>query len=213
MDLTSPSEITAVSTELKEKFGDPTVVLLNAGLINRYTILNTPDSALQRVFDVNALSHYRLIRELLPSMVAKNHGMVVTTASLAGFVTPAGMTDYCGTKAAAVAFHEGLSSELVHRYNAPAIRTILVCPNFAATKLSTGFKNDSHFISPTLHAETVAEAEFEQIMKGESGLVVLPKTHSWFAMTIRAWPQWLHRRVLWQLKEVMRGVEITPKQE
>ena len=211
MDLTSFDEIREVSAELKNKFGNPTVILLNAGLIHRCNILNTPDSLLRKTFDLNTLCHYRLMREFLPAMTAQNHGMIVTTASLAGSITPAGMTDYSASKAAVVAFHEGLSTELVHRYDAPAIRTILVCPNFAATKLADGFKNDSHFLSPTLHAETVAEAEFEKIMSGEGGLVVLPKTHSWLAMTIRAWPMWMHRGTIDRLKEVMRSVELKPK--
>ncbi len=82
-----------------------------------------------------------------------------------------------------------------------------MCPNFAATRLSTGFRNDSKFLSPTLHAETVAEEIFKKIMKAESGFVVLPKTHAWLAMMIRSYPYWIQRGLSQKLKDTMRDVE------
>lgn len=163
--------------------------------------MNMPDSTLEKVFAVNTLAHYRLAREFLPHIVSQNHGMFVTTASLAGYVTPAGLVEYSASKAAAVSFHEGLSTELVHRYNAPKVRTICVCPNFAATKLADGFVNKNKFLSPTLQPETVAEAVFEKVISGSSGFVVLPKTHAWFAQTVRSWPWWLQKGISDGLKD------------
>ena len=201
VDLADPEAIASVSKELKEQHGNPTVLILNAGIANPYTLLKMPDSVLQKVFAVNTLSHYRLVREFLPYMAAQNHGMVVTMASLAAYVTPAGLVEYCASKAAVVAFHEGLSSELLHRYKAPKVRTICVCPNFAATKLAANFVNPSTFASPTLHPETVAEAIFAKIMSESSGMVVLPRTHALFAQTVRSWPWWLQKGVTTALKD------------
>jgi len=58
-------------------------------------------------FNVNTLSHYFLAQEFLPSMVRANHGMVVTVASAAAYITAPRMVDYSASKAAALAFHEG----------------------------------------------------------------------------------------------------------
>jgi short-subunit dehydrogenase len=41
-------------------------------------------------------------------MIAKNHGMVITVASLAAYVTAPNLVDYTASKAAALVFHEGL---------------------------------------------------------------------------------------------------------
>ncbi|KAI4151313.1 MAG: hypothetical protein LQ340_003582 [Diploschistes diacapsis] len=213
VDLTDPPAIKSVCDQVKSEIGHPTIVLNNAGIANHHTILDLEDSRLSRVVAVNQLAHYRIMRELLPSIVANNHGCIVTVASLAGFLTPAGLTDYCGSKAAAVAFHEGLSAELPHRFNAPAVRTILVAPNFAATKLAEGFVNKSTFISPTLHPATVAEAVFDKILSGNSGTVVLPKTHSWLGMTARAWPYWMQKGMATGLAEVMRPYNQMPHRD
>ena len=56
-------------------------------------------------------------------MVERNHGHVVTIASMASFYVVAGIVEYACSKAAALAFHEGLTQEVKHRYNAPGIRT------------------------------------------------------------------------------------------
>ena len=69
------------------------------------------------------MAHYWMVREFLPEMIKRNHGHVVTIASMASFIVHAQNVDYCCTKASALAFHEGLSSELRNRYEAPGVRT------------------------------------------------------------------------------------------
>jgi all-trans-retinol dehydrogenase (NAD+) len=196
VDLSDADDIVKVSKHVREEYGNPSVVILNAGIANPYTILNMPDSVLQKVFAVNTFSHYRIVREFLPAITAANHGMIVTTASLAAFVTPPGLVEYAASKAAAVSFHEGLSAELLYRYNAPKVRTICVCPNFARTKLAHDFVNASNFLNPTLFPETVAEAVFEKIMSGDSGLITIPKAASWVAITVRSWSYWMQKLII-----------------
>ncbi len=52
-----------------------------------------PDD-LRLTFQINTLSHYYLLQEFLPHMIERNHGMVVTVASLAAYVTAPRITDY-----------------------------------------------------------------------------------------------------------------------
>jgi all-trans-retinol dehydrogenase (NAD+) len=189
------------------------VVINNAGTVNHQCIIDLQDKHLERVVAVNQLALYRIGREFLPSIIAKNHGMFVTIASLAAYVVPAGLVDYCGTKSAALAFHEGLSSELVHRYDAPAVRTILAAPNFAATKLTEGFGNRSKFMSPTLHPETVIDAVLNKIWSGDSGFVVLPKVHWWLGLTVRSWPWWLQKGFAASLADCLRSYNKLPHRE
>lgn len=195
--------------EIKAKHGNPTVLINNAGTINRATILETKDAQLTRLLATNVLAPYRLIQAVLPSMVAANHGIVVTVTSVAGYITPPGMVDYSMTKAAAVALHEGLSSELVVRYNAPGVRTICVVPNFVRTHLARDFVYDSPFISPMLEPEAVAKAVVSQVVSGRSGYVVMPKSAGWFGLLIRAWPWWMQRllSVSPSIAEVTRRAE------
>ena len=95
----------------------------NAGLGYDGTILDEPEAKIRATFEVNTMSHFWMVKEFLPSMIKKNHGHVITVASMASFAALGEMADYCGTKASAMAFHECLTQELRYWYNAPKVRT------------------------------------------------------------------------------------------
>lgn len=64
-----------------------------------------------------------MAKEFVPDMVAKNHGHIITVASMASFISLGEMAAYGGSKASALAFHEVFRQELKHWHNAPKIRT------------------------------------------------------------------------------------------
>lgn len=188
-DLTSADEIKAVAARVRSEVGDPTILVNNAGVARGKTILDTTERDLKFTFDVNVFAGFHTVREFLPAMVRRDHGMVVTVTSLAGWITVPNMVDYGASKAAALAFHEGLAAELATRYNAPRVRTVLVNQGYTKTPLFTGFREDSPFIMPALEPESVAEAIVRQILTGKSGHIVKPS----FGATmkaLRALPHW-----------------------
>ena len=204
-DITSPSEVSATAEVVRSDIGHPTILINNAGIAFAVPILSTTDASIQKLFDINIMSHFRLIREFLPPMISRNHGMVVTIASMSGYVVAPQLVDYSCTKAAAIALHEGLATELKTRYNAPRVRTVCVNPSYAETKLSKGFKNDSTFLSPTVKAESVAQAIFDKIMEGTSGMVVIPRVLDLFGTYIRGWPLWMQASLRNSITENVKG--------
>lgn len=109
--------------QIRKAHGEPTVLINNAAVGYAMTILDEPEEYIRRSFEVNTFAHFLLVREFMPAMIKKNHGHIVTMASMAAYVTVASIIDYNCTKASTVAFHEGLASELKHRYDAPNVRT------------------------------------------------------------------------------------------
>ena len=124
-------------------------------------------------------------------MISANHGTVVTIASLAAVAPCPGFVDYCCSKAAALAFHEGLTAELKTEYSAPKLRTVCVLPSWIDTTLIRGIENESRFLMPTLRVETVAEAIVKKVLTGTSGIVILPQMGNLLGWTLRCWPMWL----------------------
>ncbi|KAK6078095.1 short-chain dehydrogenase [Seiridium cupressi] len=188
-DLTNTSNIKDVAAKVRSEVGDPTILVNNAGIARGKTILETSEKDLKFTFDVNTFAHFYTVKEFLPAMVKRNHGMVVTVASFAAWMTVPNMVDYGASKAAAASFHEGLSAELKTRYNAPKVRTIVVNQGYTKTALFTGYHNDSRFLAPTLEPESVAEAIVKQIFIGKSGQVVAPKFGT-IMQALRAMPHW-----------------------
>ncbi|KAK1141463.1 hypothetical protein N8T08_009003 [Aspergillus melleus] len=203
-DITSPAAIAEAATKIRTTMGDPTVLINNAGLCSGRTILNSTEAQTRLQFDVNTLAHYWLAREFLPAMVQRNHGMVVTVASQAGYTVTPNMVDYSATKAAAVAFHEGLGAELVTRYQAPRVRTVLITQGFTKTAFIKDLTPEDTWLNPLLHPETVAEEIVNQVTTGSSGHVVVPGSSGWLAKNLRGFPLWFQHRLRLRLERLMR---------
>lgn len=129
VDITSSASLREVAQKIRSEHGDPTILVNNAGVMHLATILDESEEQVRRIFEVNIIAHFLLMKEFLPSMIEHNHGHIITLASLASFVTGVKNVDYSCTKAGALAFHEGLTQELKHSYNARKVRTrsVLVC--------------------------------------------------------------------------------------
>ena len=112
-----------MAEQIRSEHGHPTVLVNNAGVGHDGTILEEPEAKIRQTFEVNTISHFMTVREFLPAMIERNHGHVVTVASMASFVALGEMIDYCCSKASALAFHEGLGQELKHWYKATGVKT------------------------------------------------------------------------------------------
>ncbi|KAH7033553.1 estradiol 17-beta-dehydrogenase [Microdochium trichocladiopsis] len=215
VDLTNRASVKEVADKVRSEVGNPTIIVNNAGVARGKTILETSERDLKFTFDVNCFAHFYTVQEFLPAMVAKNHGMIVTVASFAAWLCVPNMVDYGASKAAAMAFHEGLTSELKTRYNAPAVRTVIVNQAYTKTPLFQGYNADSAFVMPPLEPETVAEAIVRQILTGRSGQVIAPDMGH-VVQGLRGMPGWWQYRLRekcenlmtnWSGRQVVKDVE------
>lgn len=204
-DITSSDAIASAATCIRSTLGTPTVLINNAGICTGQTILSGTEAQTRRLFEVNTFSHYHIVREFLPALITANHGMVVTVASQSGFTTTPNMVDYSASKAAAVAFHEGLTAELATRYHAPRVRTILIAQGFTRTGLIRNLTPEDTWFNPLLEPETVAEAVVDTVIKGRSGRVVVPGSSGWLACNIRSLPLWMQHWTRNRLERLMRA--------
>ncbi|KKK15055.1 hypothetical protein P175DRAFT_0494983 [Aspergillus ochraceoroseus IBT 24754] len=204
-DITSPAAIAEAATSIRATLGEPTILINNAGICSSRTILDSTEAHTRVQFEVNTLAHYWLVREFLPALIQRNHGMVVTVASQAGYTVTPNMVDYSATKAAAIAFHEGLAAELVARYNAPRVRTVLITQGFTRTALIDRLTPEDTWLNPLLYPETVAEHLVQQVLRGESGHVLVPGATGWMAKWFRSFPGWVQHRLRVRLERLMRA--------
>jgi len=203
-DISSPAILSSVASEVRSTVGTPTILINNAGVARGRNILDATEKDIRFTFDVNTLAHYWLAKEFVPAMVKNNHGMVVTISSIAAYITVPNMTDYAASKAATLCFHEGLTSELKTRYNAPKVRTVVVNPGVTKTALFTGYLNDSKFLMPTLEVETVAEAVVKKVLTGTSGQVMVPG-FAQVLLYLRTLPHWYQLNLRNKGEKIMRG--------
>ncbi|KAF2016621.1 NAD(P)-binding protein [Aaosphaeria arxii CBS 175.79] len=194
-DIAEASWISSVVEQIHTDIGSPSILINNAGIATSGSILSTDDEWLHHIYAVNVISNFTTVRAFLPSMIAKQKGHIVTVASTASFLGLGGFVDYTSTKAAVLAFHEGLNQELTHYHRAPNILTTSVHPNWTRTSLLESFPSalrGQHLLEPS----TVADAIVRQIERAEGAQIVMPAVAGVMGL-VRGLPNWV--------QEVVRG--------
>lgn len=98
---------------------------------------NTPE-LWDKLVRINFLGPIRMIHGLLPGLIEKRYGKVITVSSDAGRVGSLGETFYAGTKGGIIAFTKSLARE-VSRYN---INCNVICPGPTDTPLFHSIENE-----------------------------------------------------------------------
>lgn len=106
-DVTSKDAVSETASAIRKDVGIPTILINNAGIAHAHTIMETSEEYLEKIFRVNLLSHFTLIKEFLPGMMDQQKGHIVSIASMASYFSGASIVDYCCTKAGVLALHEG----------------------------------------------------------------------------------------------------------
>ena len=82
---------------------------------------------------------FQTVKCFLPSMKKRNHGHIVTIASIAGIVGCNNLVDYCASKFANVGFTESLTLEIFEE-GLDRVHTTIVCPYYIDTGMFAGCK-------------------------------------------------------------------------
>lgn len=132
-DVTQPGTATQIVSEVEQKFGPVDVLVNNAG-ISRISPLVSENPSIDlwwRVYEVNVRAPVALIRAVLPSMIERGSGVVMTTSSQVATLALPVMTAYASSKAAISKFHESLMPEL----DGTGVLSFAVNPGIVATEL------------------------------------------------------------------------------
>jgi len=120
------------------------------------------------MIDVNVRALTELSLGFVESL-ARHRGGLLNVGSVAGFLPGPGMAVYYATKAYVLSFSEALHSELKPR----GVRVTVLCPGPVPTEFAerAGIKRASVKSVLTQSAETVAEAGYRGLMRGERTVV------------------------------------------
>ncbi|XP_074596937.1 epidermal retinol dehydrogenase 2-like [Brevipalpus obovatus] len=169
-DLSRKESVHETVAKVKNDVGPITMIINNAGIVVGKPILELSDDNIRRTFEVNTLSHFWIIRSFLPDMMKKNHGHIVSLASVASFVGSGKLTDYSASKAAAYSLQESLYLELgAAGYD--GIKFTSVCPYLIGTGM---FHGASDKVIPMLTPEYVTDQIIEAI-RTDQYILVLPR--------------------------------------
>jgi len=152
VDVTDRERVYAEVERMRLDVGELDVVVLNAGVVSGKHVARADDDAMLRTMDVNALSHFWLVRATLPAMLERNAGQIVTIASASALGGGPGLADYAASKAAAFIFAESVRME-VRKAGKTGVTVTTVCPFFVSTvSASASHTHTARDATPSLPA-------------------------------------------------------------
>jgi all-trans-retinol dehydrogenase (NAD+) len=155
---------------IRSTLGPVDVLVNNAGIVAGKSFLKTPDERIIKTMEVNVFSHFWTLKALLPSMIERNQGHIVTISSAAGIIGVTGLADYSAEKFAIFGLHEAIRMEL--RRQRSAVRTTVVCPFFIDTGMFAGVKTRFPFLLPILKSDYAARRIVQSILKNKKRLIM-----------------------------------------
>jgi NAD(P)-dependent dehydrogenase (short-subunit alcohol dehydrogenase family) len=150
--VTARSAAQKIVAQVERELGPVDVLVNNAG-IARIGPLAVEEDDLDiwwRVYEVNVRAPVSLIRAVLPSMLKRNTGVLLTTSSAAATMSLPVETAYSSSKAAISKFHESLSMELQET----DILSFAVHPGMVKTELGSAEDaiNNEHIQHPAMQS-------------------------------------------------------------
>lgn len=126
LDVLKPDQIAAAV----ERTGTPDILFNCSGHVHHGTILETDDKAWDFSFDLNAKAHFRMMKEVMPGMLARGHGTIINMSSAASSIKGVGNRFvYGATKAAVI----GMTKALAADFTTKGIRVNAICPGTVET--------------------------------------------------------------------------------
>jgi 3-oxoacyl-[acyl-carrier protein] reductase len=126
-----PAELVA---EVESALGPLTGLVNNAGIQRSELLAMTSDVSWDEVLDVNLGGAFRVSRAVLPGMVSRRRGAIVSVASLSALHGVPGHAAYAASKAGLLAMTRCLAREMGKR----SIRVNAVVPGFVPTDMTAG---------------------------------------------------------------------------
>jgi NAD(P)-dependent dehydrogenase (short-subunit alcohol dehydrogenase family) len=173
VDVSREAEIVALIDRAREAGGPIDLFFSNAGVPGPGGGPEAPDDELQRTWEVNVMAHVWAARALLPAMVQRGEGYLLSTASAAGLLTQVSAMAYSITKHAAVALAEWLAIT----YGDAGIKVSCLCPQAVRTPMLDTALDDPIGAAPLMaggliEPEDVAAAVVEGLR--EESFLILP---------------------------------------
>lgn len=192
-DLADPKAIGATLAAVREEVGEPTILINNAGVVQGKLLTELTLEEVKQTFDVNVLAQFTFIRELLPAMLKKGSGHIVTVSSVLALNGVAQLSDYCASKQALIGLHESLRYELKYRHADVPIRTTLLLPGHIRTPLFASIAPTSrlaNFVFPVQNPHDVAKKVISALETEQSREIYVPRIGGWVGL-VKGMPSWV----------------------
>jgi NAD(P)-dependent dehydrogenase (short-subunit alcohol dehydrogenase family) len=193
-DVSSEEAIASLVEQAEEVGGPIDLFFSNAGVPGPGggPLEATDPAAWLETWDVNVMSHVWAARAVLPGMLERGDGYLLSTASAAGVLTHVAALPYTVTKHAAVALAEWLSIN----YRDDGVKVSVLCPQAVRTPMMMATLDDASGASvmasgEMIEPEDVAEVVVEAIRDERFLILPHPEVAKYMAVKATDPERWL----------------------
>jgi short-subunit dehydrogenase len=188
-DVRDAGALSTAARHFTGRHGAPDIVIANAGVsVGTLTDFAADTRAFQDVMDINVIGMVNTFQPFLACMRDAGQGTLAGIASVAGYRGLPGAAAYSASKAAVIAYLEGLRVEL----RASGLRVVTISPGFIDTPM-TG--KNPYPMPFRMSAEKAAGSIASVISDGRS-YAVIPWQMAIVARVLRVLPNWLYDRLV-----------------
>jgi 3-oxoacyl-[acyl-carrier protein] reductase len=135
-DVSKRADIDALVAACVKTYGEPDIVVNNAGTTHRnQPMLDVDEATFDLIFAVNVKSIYHMAQAVVPMMRKRKRGVILNVGSVAGIRPRPGLTWYNATKGAVNVMSKSMAVEL----GPDNIRVNSICPVMGETGLLEKF--------------------------------------------------------------------------
>jgi 3-oxoacyl-[acyl-carrier protein] reductase len=132
LDVNDPDGATQLVKRVTETFGEPTILVNNAGITRDQLLMRMKEEEWDAVLETNLRSVFRLSKACLRGMMKARTGRIINIASVVGVMGNAGQVNYSAAKAGMIGFSKSLAREVGSR----GITVNVVAPGFIDTDMT-----------------------------------------------------------------------------
>jgi acetoacetyl-CoA reductase len=123
---------------VKERYGRIDVLVNNAGITKDASLKRMSPEQWQQVIDANLTSVYNVTHNVLPLMIERGYGRIISISSINGRKGQIGQCNYAASKAALYGFSKSLAQEVASK----GITVNTISPGYVDTPMLEGVKDD-----------------------------------------------------------------------
>jgi NAD(P)-dependent dehydrogenase (short-subunit alcohol dehydrogenase family) len=201
-DVAVEADVQRLVARAVERFGPVDLFCSNAGIAIDGGF-EVPDAEWRRIMDINFMAHVYAARAVVPGMIERGGGYLLTTASAAGLLSQIGSAPYAVTKHAAVAFAEWLSIT----YGDQGIKVSCLCPQGVRTGMLNEKSGPPFLLMGMIEPEQVADRVIEGLAAEQFLILPHPEVKEFIQRKTGDYDRWLRgmRRLQDKIKAALSG--------
>lgn len=137
-DIAQFADCEKLTALVKERYGQIDVLVNNAGVTQDCSLRKMSIQQWQQVIDANLTSVFNMTRNVLPVMLDKGYGRIVSISSINGRKGQFGQCNYASSKAALFGFSKSLALEVANK----GITVNTISPGYIETPMLSSLKEE-----------------------------------------------------------------------